>query len=162
MISFDLPAARFSFRAVGIALHAGYVLMHRAEGDDFWSLPGGRCKAMEEASRALVREMREELGVEVAIERLVWVVENFFALGGRQRHELGFYFLMRLPPGSLLLDVTRDHRGQEHELALTFRWLPLDALGRERIEPTFLRTRLQRLPEGIEHVVERDEDAPPP
>ena len=72
MITFDGGPARFNFRVVGVALdrERGRALLHRAEHDDFWSLPGGRAELLEPAEATLRREMREELGVEVAVERL--------------------------------------------------------------------------------------------
>ncbi|OWK24933.1 hypothetical protein AJ87_16590 [Rhizobium yanglingense] len=44
------------------------------------------------------REMIEELGVEVKIQRLLWSVENFFVCGKRAWHELGICDLMEIPP----------------------------------------------------------------
>jgi ADP-ribose pyrophosphatase YjhB (NUDIX family) len=80
MITFDQGKARFNHRVAGIVLNGDRVLIHRAEIDDFWSLPGGRVSILESTADALEREMQEELDVEVDIKRLVWVVENFFDL----------------------------------------------------------------------------------
>ncbi len=41
MISFDHPKGRFSHRTVGVIIQGGRVLLHRAEDEDFWTLPGG-------------------------------------------------------------------------------------------------------------------------
>ena len=68
----------FGMRAAGVAVDGGRVLLHRAEFDAFWSLPGGRLMFGETAEDALRREMREEIGVRVGVGPLVWVVENFF------------------------------------------------------------------------------------
>lgn len=78
MIRFDQGDHRFNFRAVGVAVYHDKVLLHQAEGDSFWSLPGGRVEFGEAAEQTLLREMREELDVEVEIVRLLWLVENFF------------------------------------------------------------------------------------
>lgn len=147
---------RFLYRVVGVVAHDGHVLLHRAESDDFWSLPGGRCELLEPSDVALRREMREELGVDVVVERLLWVVENFFPLGGLPHHELGLYFKMALPPDAPQLDMTREHRGQEDDFALVFCWFPLDALETARLYPLFLRTTLRALPETPVHIVNVD------
>ena len=52
---------------------------------------------MEDAEKALAREMQEELGVDVCVDRLLWVVENFFNYQDNPYHELGLYFLMSIP-----------------------------------------------------------------
>lgn len=48
---------------------------------------------------ALAREMREELGCEVTIGPLLWVIDNFFRHRSVDHHELGLYFVITLPEG---------------------------------------------------------------
>ena len=72
MISFDAGATHFDLRAAAVILDRGRVLLHRREGDSFWSLPGGRIEAGEEAAAAVVREMQEELGQAVEVVRPLW------------------------------------------------------------------------------------------
>lgn len=81
MIAFNRGPARFNYRIVGIALHNNQVLLHKAEGGSFWSLPGGRAELLEPATETLKREMREELDLDVQVERLVWIVEDFYQDG---------------------------------------------------------------------------------
>src|SRR5688500_10937505 len=69
---------RFAFRVGGLAIHKDNVLLHRADFDDFWALPGGGCEFFEESHVALKRELTEELNASVKVGRLLWVVENFF------------------------------------------------------------------------------------
>ncbi len=156
MLSFERDGRRFNHRVVGVALHEGRVLLHRAEHDDFWALPGGRVEFMEPSAEALHREMQEELGVEVQVERLLWVLENFFVYRATEFHEVGLYYLMRLPPASPLLRVEGDFYGTEGDLTLIFRWFPLDTLETLPLYPTFLRDALLALPEQIIHLVHRD------
>src|SRR5574341_2201931 len=106
MISFRQEGGVFNYRVAAIIVDSGRVLLHRAEVEDFWSLPGGRAEMLEEAEEGLRREMREELEEEIRVERLVWVCENFFEYLEVSYHELGLYFLVTLPPGSGLLGRT--------------------------------------------------------
>lgn len=92
MIAFEEGEVRFHYRVVGIALNGNRVLLHRAENDDFWTLPGGRVELLEPAHDVLKREMREELEIEIHVERLVWVVENFFQYAGKSAR-VGALFL---------------------------------------------------------------------
>ena len=162
MISFEREGIRFNYRTVGVCVEDGWVLLHRAERDDFWSLPGGRVEMGEESAGALRRELREELGEESAAEvgRLLWVVENFFALDGTPHLELGLYYAITLPPGSAWRDTTREHAGIEDDLEgplrLIFRWFPLAALDDLPLYPAFLRAALPRLPAQTERIVNRD------
>jgi len=156
MISFDIEHVRFHYRAAGVFLREGHVLLCTVEGLDFWFIPGGRCEAMETSADAVAREVREELGMEARVGRLLWVVENFFTHAGKSAHELGLYYLMALPPDSLLLDTGRTFHGDEHGERMTYRWFPLDELERTRVYPIFLRAALQHIPDAIQHIVNVD------
>lgn len=155
MITFDLPAARFTYRVAAVVVYEGRVLLNREEADSFWFLPGGRCEAMEPSSVALLREMREELGETVTIERLLWVAENFFTDARGPHHELGLYYLATLPPSSPLLGGT-TFRGLEQHIPLVLQWFPLDETAHLPLYPVFLRAGLQNLPDRLEHIVNRD------
>lgn len=41
-----------------------------------WTLPGGRCEPNEDSARAVIREVREETGLEVEVIRFVGTVER--------------------------------------------------------------------------------------
>lgn len=157
MITFDREDMRFTYRIAGVALHEGRVLLHRAGHEDFWSLPGGRCEMREPSGDALRREMREELGVDVTVDRLLWVVENFFHYAERQCHELGLYYLMSFPAAAGLHERGETFIGQEGEMELIFRWHDLATINDLRIYPSFLCDRLMAIPASVEHITHFDE-----
>ena len=158
MIVLDADSACFTYRVAGVCVHDGHVLLHRAETDDFWALPGGRCELFETSCDTLEREMHEEMGEQVAVGRLLWVVENFFNHDGRRFHELGLYHTMALPEGSGRRDVRQEFARREGELTLIFRWFPVDQLEEVRLYPSFLRTALADLPRSPAHVIHTDPD----
>jgi ADP-ribose pyrophosphatase YjhB (NUDIX family) len=155
MIAFTQGKTRFSFRVAGVAIQDGCVLLHRFETDDFWALPGGHVELMETARDTLSREMKEEIGLDVTVGRLLWVVENFFDYQGKANHELGLHFSMTLPvsPEPMRHET---FAGCEERLRLIFRWFPLEELPEAPIYPGFLRSSLGALPETVQHIVQRD------
>lgn len=165
MISVDRGDRRFGYRAAAVildpsaALTTGRVLLQGVGDEVFWCLPGGRVEMGETAAECLERELREELGEEARIERLLWVVENFFKHEGVSWHEIGLYFLASLAEGSRLLASDEPLYGVEPESGVRFRleWHRLSALDGLRLYPSFLTSRLRALPEHAEHVVHRDE-----
>jgi 8-oxo-dGTP pyrophosphatase MutT (NUDIX family) len=156
MISFDAGQHRFNFRAATVILRDGFVLLHRIEGDAFWCLPGGRVEPGEIAADAVVREMQEELGVQVSAGPLLWVVENFFSHAGQRHHELGLYFLARLAPDSNLLASPGPYAGCEGGLRLTFDWFECSSLAEVDLRPVFLVDALATHPLAFRHVIQRD------
>lgn len=156
MITLTQENTRFTCRIVGVAIDQGRVLLHKAEDDDFWALPGGRAELLEPAMATLRREMVEELHIEVDVVRLLWLVENFFQYRGLDYHELGLYFLMRVPAGWPLRTAQGPFLGDEHGVRLFFQWFPLEALPAMRVYPSFLARGLQDLPACPQHVVHTD------
>ena len=157
MIRFDQGHRRFNYRIVGVALHNDHVLLHRADHESFWTLPGGRAEHGETAEQTLRREMLEELETEVRIDRLLWVVENFFEYEGLSYHELAFYFLMTFPWGSVPLRAEAFDR-EDAGVPLRFRWFPVrrDLLAELPLLPGFLPEGLTELPTSVVHIVQRD------
>ena len=155
MITFDEDLARFTNRIVGVAFDRERVLLHRTDDMNFWALPGGRAELLEPSPQTLVREMQEEIGVTVQVDRLLWVAENFFVYGPRQYHELGFYFLMHLPPDSPLRQQP-SFVGHEGDMDVHFEWHPVATLENVVLYPEFLRTGLKSLPAATTHIIHMD------
>lgn len=78
------------FRNAGrILLNQGY---DRVKRENFYRPVGGAVEFGESAAEALVREIREELGEEIADLRRLGVLENRFTFEGRPGHEIIFVF----------------------------------------------------------------------
>lgn len=105
-----------------------------------------------------MREMVEELGVEVIVSRLLWIVENFFRYEQRDWHELGFYYLMEIPPEFPFRPGEIIHRIEDGDNHLEFKWLPAtrNALTALDIPPYFIADEIESLPVAPRHLVWRD------
>jgi len=154
-ITLDGGDARFKYRVVGVALRDGKVLLHRREPDGFWCLPGGRARLMEPSADTLRREMQEELGISVEVQRLVWVVESFCRYHGTPHHTLALYFLIALPPGQQV-----PSEGEDDGVRVVFEWFPVTELGSVPLYPAFLRKALVDIPGAAVHVVQTHGDLP--
>ena len=158
MISFDLEGGRFNYRIVGVAMSKNRVLIHQELGEQFWTLPGGRCEILENARETLARETVEELGVESEVGDLLWIVENYFNREGKRWHELALYFSISFPEGHEIHDRSGPFKGVEEGTDLTFQWVPREELSEWNLVPEFLKDRLTNLPTVTEHLVWTDSE----
>ncbi len=158
MITLDTGSIRFTYRVAGIAMYEQHVLLPHGSNEPCYFPPGGRAEVLETTSATLRREMHEELDIDIPIERLLRVNENFFIQRNKAFHEVSFYLLMTLPDDPRLyvkdqLIIGKEENGQP----LLFAWVPLARLREITLYPTFLRTALHALPNAIEHIVHVDE-----
>lgn len=154
MIDVRIHGARFMIRAVGVAIADERVLLHRIDDSDYWLLPGGRMEIGESSSEAVAREMREELGQDVTVDRLLWIAESFLKDGGQMAHALGFYYAISFPPPSQFAIERRPFTAIDGDARLDFAWLPLSQLDSLTIYPPFLRQHLRALPDHPTRIID--------
>jgi 8-oxo-dGTP pyrophosphatase MutT (NUDIX family) len=157
MITFTGPQHKFTYRIGGIAIHNGHVLCQKSTlnpDNTYWFLPGGRAELGESAVETLRREIREELGEEIQIGNLLYIVENFYT-ENIQQHELGLYFTISFTDDSYLYQQ-REHsiiRPEEDGHPMIFDWLPLEKLPHTlQLRPSFFCQELQHLPTQTAHI----------
>jgi ADP-ribose pyrophosphatase YjhB (NUDIX family) len=124
----------------GVAVRDGKLLVCQSRGAANTYLPGGHVEWREQATDSLVREIREELGVEARVNEFLGAVEHTFIQKGARHCEINLVFRMDVP--ELDPDVTPD----ACEDWIAFRWIPLSRLGRHHLEPWPLR---KLIPEWI-------------
>ena len=111
--------------AVGaLAVDHGRLLCIRrghGPGAGLWSLPGGRVERGESLYEAVVREVMEETGLEVVVDRFVGYVE---------RMDDGFHFVI-LDFAVTLLDLDADPVAGDD--AAEAAWVPFEDLGDLRL-----------------------------
>ena len=156
MISIKGKGESFSFRIAGIFVHNNRILLQKAIKSGAWVLPGGRSEINETSCEALIREMKEELGVEIRIKRLVWIIENFNAYETKGLHEMGFYYFGQLNSECNMYGIQGDFEGNENNIKLIFRWFEINEISKLDIYPKFLKEHLNLLPENIQHIINDD------
>ncbi|MDR7481452.1 MAG: NUDIX domain-containing protein [Armatimonadota bacterium] len=112
------------------------ILVARKPGAAHTFLPGGHVEPGEPAAAAVLRELREELGMTGRVERFLGAVEHGWRTADGAAHELNLLFLVTAPGLGL---ATPPVPREPH---LQFFWHPLDRLNDARLEPWILRTVL--------------------
>jgi 8-oxo-dGTP pyrophosphatase MutT (NUDIX family) len=122
-----LPAERLIFRpsAYAITLHEEHVLLLNMRSTGKLFLPGGGSEVGERLEEALHREVREETGLEIEIERFVAFKEDFFYYDPSDFafHGLMFFYLCK----PLTFKLATADQIQDDEVDAP-RWVPIDQL----------------------------------
>ena len=84
--------------ARGVCLREGRLLLCRAKGGATTYLPGGHIEFGETGRQALVREVKEELGLDAQTGKFLGVVENAFTQHGKPHAEINLVYELILPP----------------------------------------------------------------
>lgn len=76
----ELPEEKLSFRpsAYAVIIHDGQILMLNNKSNGKLFFPGGGIKIGERIEEALKREVREETGLEIQVEKFIHFKEQFF------------------------------------------------------------------------------------
>jgi ADP-ribose pyrophosphatase YjhB (NUDIX family) len=156
MITFEVEKSRFLYRTGGVLIRDKSVLLNRPEQEAYWFMPGGRVEINERSEDAVLREMREETGLEMQVERLMWTSENFFTLQGRRHHEIAFYYLLSLRAEADYARLEAPFEIQDNGATVCYGWHKLDTLSDLELVPTFLKLELLRLPDTPFHIVHQD------
>ncbi len=149
-LTVKMDAGIFNYRVAAVMIHDGKLLAMKDERSPYYYLPGGRVKLGETAEDAVLREVREELGIEGRIARPLWLNQGFFTEDtcGERFHEICLYFLID-PSGSDILSRGGRFKGTDLGHDQWFTWLPFENLESEYFYPLFLKREIFRLPEQL-------------
>ena len=131
-----------NIRVGAIILKDGKLLMAGNNREAYHYTVGGRIKFGETAAEAVVREVFEETGVHMDIDRLGFVHENYFkgdAPSNRDKliYEIDYYFYMKVTDDFDPASMTFMEGDQEEKLT----WVDLD--GDAKYYPDFFKTELK-------------------
>ena len=141
-----------NLRVGAIILKDGHFLMSSNPRDPYLYSVGGRIQFGETAEEAVVREVEEETGVCLEVDRLGFVHENYFIMDiepyrDRLVYELCFYFYMRTPAHFEPVGQSTTADGVPE----TLQWVAFD--DPRTIYPDFFRTELKHPEQTAKHFV---------
>lgn len=131
-----------------------FLMVENDRFDHLYSV-GGRIKFGETAEEAVVREVFEETGVKMEVDRLGFVHENFFpgdslVKKGNIVHEISFFFYMKVPADFEPVCNSFTEDGLKERLV----WIKADH--QKKYYPEFFRTELKNSSETVKHFVTRN------
>lgn len=139
---------RCDLRAAGVLIQGGKILLQRDKNGVEYAVPGGHVQVGETTENAVKREFREEMGIDIAADRLLWTEECFWQWDGRQMHSLCFYYLVsgKMPDGGNFVSHLDNER-------VEYGFVPVEQLKNITVYPAFLKDRILCLSDHIEHYI---------
>jgi 8-oxo-dGTP pyrophosphatase MutT (NUDIX family) len=122
--------------ARGACVVDGQVLLCHGKRSTLTYLPGGHIEFRETARQALVREIKEELGLEAEAGCFLGCCEHAFVQKGQPHAEINLVFELNIP------GLVSGEQPKAAEEWIGFCWQPLEQLEDARLEPAPLRTLL--------------------
>ncbi|MEW8956808.1 NUDIX hydrolase [Clostridium sp.] len=82
------------------------LLQKRSDKEELWGLPGGAIELYESVEEALIREVKEETGLEVGVEKFIGVYSKYFAEypNGDTSQSICYLFKCNMISGDLMVD----------------------------------------------------------
>ena len=142
----------FSYRAAGILIQNGKVLLQKPNNTDEYAFPGGLVIFGETTKEALIRRWREEMGLDIEVGELKWIEENIFVLDGKPSQQICLDYIVKTD-GLFPNGTTARTYSKEDKNAVCFYWIPLDKVETLKVYPERAAELLLGLDEPLEHLI---------
>lgn len=140
-----------NIRVGAIIMKGNQFLMVGNNRENYLYSVGGRIKFGETSEEAVVREVKEETGVTMEIDRLGFIHENFFQIEdgpkkGKIIYEISFYYYMKTPEDFAPSCYSLTEAGDTEKLV----WVSTDS--EQQIYPEFFRRELLHPCDQVKHI----------
>ena len=149
-IGMNTPNGDFSLRAAALIINNDQLLAIKHDNYDCFYTIGGGVNLNETSTDAVIREVCEETGYLLSVERLVFVQERFYNINNSRHHEIVFFYLMKSTDIQIENETCTDKREEK------LYWLPINELQNINLVPEFLQTALANIPEEAVHIISKE------
>ena len=134
----------FHFRVAAVIVQDDKFLIQQIDGYDYYILPGGHALLGESSLKALEREVREEVGCDIDLEKckLFCLHENFYNKKEKLEHWIENYFTVKTktPLPNNNWEIEENDNGKIK--LLHFKWVSKNELKELDLKPTTIKKLL--------------------
>ena len=140
---------------VGVILeYNNKILVEKNKKVDFGVITGGRIRTLESGPVALIREVKEELNIDISNEKyeLISLIENFFEFDNKTYHELYFVYKINLKSNMGIEDGFENADNNDSR----FYWYDYEEFKKQNILPAILKEIIEN--KEFKHYIINDLD----
>lgn len=126
-ILFDVDGVLFSYRVGGVLIKDNKILL--TKGGDDYSLPGGHSQIGETSRQTIIREIKEETGLDVEPLNVISTYENFWKWDDKDCHQLCIFYKLKM------VDETQELVPNPDTNDTKYIWLELEELENINLYP---------------------------
>lgn len=141
-----------SCRAAAFIIKENRILMAKNANHPCYYVVGGGIEIGESSEEAIVREIFEETGLKLEVDRLAVIQERFYEANNQKHQEIVFFYLMKYNANINIPDNSFTDQGARE----TLHWLPVNDLEQFNIVPSFIKTKRFDCITSIEHIISYD------
>ena len=141
-LSVILEDKKLNIRTTAVIIHENKLLVHKNANEDFCALVGGRIKIGENSEEAIKREIFEEMGKKIEIQKYLTTIENFFKADDMTYHEIMFVYKADFENEEDKKIITTI-KNIEGENELKYKWVSIDELEKANLQPVILRNMIK-------------------
>lgn len=145
----------FNHRVAAVIIHDNKLLAQKNIQTNEYYLVGGRITFGESSEEALVREVKEELKIEITNYKPIWINECFFEDSGKNFHEVGMYYLADITNtdfDNFTLSFETEEAGRKNY----YEWLDIDKFEKILLYPLFIKDEIKKLDDGLKLIITRE------
>ncbi len=145
----------FNHRVAGVIVKNNKLLAQVNTDTNEYYLVGGRVQFGESSEEALVREIKEELGINITNYKPIWVNECFFNIQDIRFHEIGIYYLVNIDNTGF---CHYDSKFATNEFGKTnyYEWLDINNLNNIVLYPQFIKNEIKEETKNLKLIITRE------
>lgn len=145
----------FNHRVAAVIINDNKLLAQKNTLDNSYYLVGGRVSFGESTAEALVREIKEELKIDVDNYKPLWINECFFTDNSKYYHEIGVYYQVDIS------DTEFKHYEKSFEIIEgkrinNYEWLDIDKLSDIVLYPKFIKNEIKSKNKELKLIITRE------
>lgn len=147
---------KFRLRVSGMIIKNNKLLVHETQKFKGYCLSGGHVEVGESTKQAILREMKEELKINVKITDLFCINENIYDTGETTSQEINYYYKLEnldfLPDESFFVKEIDKGVEKEHKFA----WIDINDLCDKNFKPDHMAKIIMKNLESKDNVILSD------